>query len=101
MPSSNPWVKKQLPGAEPVSSRKTNRRGPPGPAPPAPAPPRQSTNEANAFAEDIQTVMSVLNTVKSSEISEFARDLRSCKNGQEKLYVLVKYHHLVVRLESI
>ncbi|GBP27706.1 Nucleic-acid-binding protein from transposon X-element [Eumeta japonica] len=33
MPSSNPWVKKQLPRAESEPSRETNRRGPPGPAP--------------------------------------------------------------------
>ncbi|GBP34187.1 hypothetical protein EVAR_30743_1 [Eumeta japonica] len=96
MPSSNPWIKKQLPRAEPEPSRETNRR-----SPPEPAPARQYINENSAFADDIQTVMSVLNTIKSAEISEFARDLRSCRNGQEKLYVLVKYHHLVVRLESI
>ncbi|GBP24118.1 Probable RNA-directed DNA polymerase from transposon BS [Eumeta japonica] len=94
MPSSNPWIKKQLPRAEPEPSRETNRR-----SPPEPAPARQHTNGKSTFADDIQTVMSVLNTIKSSEISEFARDLRSCRNGQEKLYILVKYHHLVLRTD--
>ncbi|GBP10583.1 hypothetical protein EVAR_69949_1 [Eumeta japonica] len=44
---------------------------------------------------------SFLSTIKRSEISESNRDLRSCRNGQEKLYDLVKYYHLVVRMESI
>ncbi|GBP46905.1 hypothetical protein EVAR_37809_1 [Eumeta japonica] len=51
--------------------------------------------------DDIQTVMSILRAVKSSEISEFARDLRECSNVEEKLMVLVRYHHLMVKLESI
>ncbi|GBP24882.1 hypothetical protein EVAR_14216_1 [Eumeta japonica] len=39
--------------------------------------------------------MSVLRTVKSSEISEFARDIKACKNNEDKLFVLVKYYHLM------
>ncbi|GBP29736.1 Nucleic-acid-binding protein from transposon X-element [Eumeta japonica] len=44
---------------------------------------------------------SILRAVKSSEISEFARDFRACNNVEEKLIVLVKYNHLMVKLESI
>ncbi|GBP59520.1 hypothetical protein EVAR_42425_1 [Eumeta japonica] len=33
IPSSDPWIKKQLPRADSESSRETNRRGPPGPTP--------------------------------------------------------------------
>ncbi|GBO98767.1 hypothetical protein EVAR_101278_1 [Eumeta japonica] len=43
----------------------------------------------------------ILLAVKSSEISEFARDFRACSNVEEKLMVLVRYHHLMVKLESI
>ncbi|GBP40816.1 Probable RNA-directed DNA polymerase from transposon BS [Eumeta japonica] len=39
--------------------------------------------------------MSVLRAVKSSEISEFARDIRACRSSEEKLLVLVNYHHLM------
>ncbi|GBP88724.1 Nucleic-acid-binding protein from transposon X-element [Eumeta japonica] len=78
MPSSNPWVKKQLPRTELEPSRETNRW-----SPPEPAPARQYINETSTFADDIQTVMSVLNTIKSSEISEFARDLRLNPNGNK------------------
>ncbi|GBP31288.1 hypothetical protein EVAR_31413_1 [Eumeta japonica] len=58
-------------------------------------------DSAAAFAADIQTVMSVLRVIKSSEIAEFARDIRSSRNNEEKLFVLVKHHHLLVKLESI
>ncbi|GBP59013.1 hypothetical protein EVAR_15014_1 [Eumeta japonica] len=39
-------------------------------------------------------MMTVLRTIKISEISEFANDLRLCRNSEDKLNVFVKYHHL-------
>ncbi|GBP65360.1 hypothetical protein EVAR_52134_1 [Eumeta japonica] len=54
-----------------------------------------------SFREDIQMVMSALRTVKSSEISEFARELCSCRNVEDKLNILVKHHHLMVKLEHM
>ncbi|GBP67598.1 Probable RNA-directed DNA polymerase from transposon X-element [Eumeta japonica] len=42
--------------------------------------------------------MSVLRAVKSSEISEFARDIRACRSSEEKLLVLVNYHHLMIEI---
>ncbi|GBP26170.1 hypothetical protein EVAR_74932_1 [Eumeta japonica] len=63
--------------------------------------PASATAGTTSFGDDIQTVMSILRAVKSSEISEFARDFRACSNVEEKLMVLVRYHHLMVKLESI
>ncbi|GBP26651.1 hypothetical protein EVAR_18289_1 [Eumeta japonica] len=63
--------------------------------------PRFQTAGTSSFGDDIQTVMSILRAVKSSEISEFARDFQACSNVEEKLMVLVRYHHLMVKLESI
>ncbi|GBP78990.1 hypothetical protein EVAR_58133_1 [Eumeta japonica] len=94
MLSSNPWVKKQLPRAEPEPSRETNRWSTWSRLP------RQYINENSTFADDIQTVMSVLNTIKSSEISEFARGFRSCRNGQEN-YTFWLNTTVSYRLESI
>ncbi|GBP08471.1 RNA-directed DNA polymerase from mobile element jockey [Eumeta japonica] len=57
--------------------------------------------EAASFGEDIQMAMYVLRTVKSLEISEFGRDLCSCRNVEEKQNVLDKRHHLMVKLVHI
>ncbi|GBP39233.1 hypothetical protein EVAR_22637_1 [Eumeta japonica] len=96
-PVSNPWVN-QSPRCH---------RGPPGtvwrscPPRATRVAPASATAGTTSFGDDIQTVMSILRAVKSSEISEFARDFRACSNVEEKLMVLVRYHHLMVKLESI
>ncbi|GBP26869.1 hypothetical protein EVAR_16449_1 [Eumeta japonica] len=64
----------------PNRSRQANHRGPPRPAPACPV-----TDSAASFAVGIQTVMSALRTIKSADISEFARDLRIYKNSEDKL----------------
>ncbi|GBP67593.1 Nucleic-acid-binding protein from transposon X-element [Eumeta japonica] len=99
-PASNPWSKSKPtlpPRAAPEPSGEAVRRAPPV-SPPASA---SATAGASSFGDDVQTVMAVLRAVSSSEISEFARDLRACRSVDEKLLVLVRYHHLMVRLESI
>ncbi|GBP66407.1 hypothetical protein EVAR_88741_1 [Eumeta japonica] len=82
--------------SRPVSNRVVNQsprchRGPPGPSgeavrrePPVSLP-ASATAGTTSFGDDIQTVMSILRAVKSSEISEFARDFRACSNVEEKL----------------
>ncbi|GBP11677.1 hypothetical protein EVAR_77797_1 [Eumeta japonica] len=95
-PASNPWGKPKPtlpPRAAPGPSGEAVRRELPV-SPPASA-------GTSSFGDDIQTVMSILHAVKSSEILEFARDFRTCSNVEEKLMVLVRYHHLMVKLESI
>ncbi|GBP88003.1 hypothetical protein EVAR_60008_1 [Eumeta japonica] len=69
-----PSPRKQSPSIEPESSWEASRRSPPGLALMHPI-----TESAADFAGDIEAVMSVLRTVKSSEISEFARDIRCTK----------------------
>ncbi|GBP13012.1 RNA-directed DNA polymerase from mobile element jockey [Eumeta japonica] len=83
---SNPWVKTKPilpPRLASGPPREAYRRAPPVP-PPAPA-----TAGTSSFGDDIQTVMVILRAVKSSEISDFARDIRACHNVEEKLSVLV------------
>ncbi|GBP67540.1 Nucleic-acid-binding protein from mobile element jockey [Eumeta japonica] len=46
---------------------------------------------SSSFGDDIQTVMAVLRAVSSSEIAEFASQLRACRNVEEKLLVLVRW----------
>ncbi|GBP06037.1 hypothetical protein EVAR_3277_1 [Eumeta japonica] len=41
--------------------------------------PASATVGTSSFGDDIQTVMSILRAVKSSEISEFTRDFRAVK----------------------
>ncbi|GBP98329.1 Nucleic-acid-binding protein from transposon X-element [Eumeta japonica] len=91
--SSNPWVKSKPtlpPRAAPGPSGEAVRRAPPV------SPPTSATAGTSSFGEDVQTVMAVLRAVSSSEISEFARDIRACRSVDEKLLVLVRYHHLMV-----
>ncbi|GBP67632.1 Nucleic-acid-binding protein from transposon X-element [Eumeta japonica] len=61
--------------------------------PPLAPPPLLPTPTAgtSSFGEDVQTVMAVLRAVSSSEISEFARDLRACRSVDEKVLVLVSF----------
>ncbi|GBP83462.1 hypothetical protein EVAR_103343_1 [Eumeta japonica] len=96
-PVSNPWVN-QSPRCHrgPLRDRLEKLSAASHPCRPASA-----TAGTTSFGDDIQTVMSILRAVKSSEISEFARDFRACSNVEEKLMVLVRYHHLMVKLESI
>ncbi|GBP86522.1 hypothetical protein EVAR_69042_1 [Eumeta japonica] len=77
------------PRAAPGPSGEAVRRAPPV------SPPTSATAGISSFGEDVQTVMAVLRAVSSSEISEFARDLRACRSVDEKLLVLVRYHHLM------
>ncbi|GBP14715.1 hypothetical protein EVAR_9620_1 [Eumeta japonica] len=65
------WGRKQTPRAKPELPQEANRRGPHGPAAAHLIP-----DTAASFTADIQTMMSVLCLIKSSELSEFARDLR-------------------------
>ncbi|GBP35422.1 hypothetical protein EVAR_94873_1 [Eumeta japonica] len=86
-PSSNPWTNTHLPqppGATSGLHWETNQRAPPMP------PPASVTVGSSSFGDDIQTVMAVLRAVKRSEISDFARDIRACRNTEEKFSVLVR-----------
>ncbi|GBP68235.1 Nucleic-acid-binding protein from transposon X-element [Eumeta japonica] len=70
-PASNPWGKPKPtlpPRAAPGPSGDTVRREPPVSLP------ASATASTSSFGDDIQAVMSILRAVKSSEISEFARD---------------------------
>ncbi|GBP30443.1 hypothetical protein EVAR_20896_1 [Eumeta japonica] len=92
--SYNPWVNDRLPQPLRTTSglhREANQRAPPVP------PPVSATAGPSSFRDDVQTVMVVLRAVKSSEISDVARDMRACRNVEEKLLVLVRYYHLMVK----
>ncbi|GBP55064.1 hypothetical protein EVAR_46360_1 [Eumeta japonica] len=67
--SSNPWGRNQPPRAVHEPPRESIRRALPVP------PPATATVGPSSFGDDIQTVMAVLRAVKSSEISDFARDI--------------------------
>ncbi|GBP04593.1 hypothetical protein EVAR_68674_1 [Eumeta japonica] len=90
---TNPWGKKSAPEDCP---RTTEGEHPPK----APALPPASTvtGPAISFRDDIKTVMSVLRTLKSWEISEYIQNLCICRNAENNLNVVIKYHHLMVKL---
>ncbi|GBP87743.1 hypothetical protein EVAR_19924_1 [Eumeta japonica] len=71
-PVSNPWGKPKPThrGAAPGPSGEAVRGEPPVSLP------ASATAGTTSFGDDIQTVMSILRAVKSSEISEFARDFQ-------------------------
>ncbi|GBP73638.1 RNA-directed DNA polymerase from mobile element jockey [Eumeta japonica] len=97
-PSSNLWGEtnpRGRPGAAQESARRVPRRAPPAP------PPATITAGPSSFGDDIQTVMAVLRAVSSSEVSEFAGQLRTRRNVEEKLLVLVRYHYLMARACAI
>ncbi|GBP64423.1 RNA-directed DNA polymerase from mobile element jockey [Eumeta japonica] len=80
-PSSNPWGRNQPSRAAQEPPRESTRRAAPVP------PPATTAVGPSSFGDDIQTVMAVLRAVSSAEISDFARDLRACRNTDEKLLV--------------
>ncbi|GBP03476.1 hypothetical protein EVAR_101823_1 [Eumeta japonica] len=88
-PSSNPWGRNQPSRAVPESPREPARRAPLAPHP------ATATAGPSSFGDNIQTVMAVLRAVLNSEIAEFAGQLCACRNVEEKLLVLVRYHHLM------
>ncbi|GBP77461.1 hypothetical protein EVAR_56071_1 [Eumeta japonica] len=94
-PSTSPLGRNQPPRAAHEPPREAVRR--------ASHVPRPATAIAapSSLGDDIQTVMAVLRAVRSSEISDFIRDIRACRNVEDKLSIVVKYHHLMVRFESI
>ncbi|GBP67609.1 Nucleic-acid-binding protein from transposon X-element [Eumeta japonica] len=94
-PPTNPWTTRAQPPSATSRPHREAQRSPPVP------PPASATAGSSSFGDDIQTVMAVLRAVSSSEIAEFASQLRACRNVEGKLLVLVRYHHLMVRLESI
>ncbi|GBP14697.1 hypothetical protein EVAR_9603_1 [Eumeta japonica] len=84
-PSSNPWGRNQPSKVVQEPPRESTRRAPPAP------PPATMTAGPSSFGDDIQTVMAVLRAVLSSEMSEFAGQLRACCNvDDEKFQVLVR-----------
>ncbi|GBP03445.1 Nucleic-acid-binding protein from transposon X-element [Eumeta japonica] len=85
-PPTNPWTTRtaQPPSATSRPLREAQR------SPPVP-PPVTATAGSSSFGDDIQTVMAVLRAVSSSEIAEFANQLRACRNVEEKLLVLVRW----------
>ncbi|GBP09608.1 hypothetical protein EVAR_76594_1 [Eumeta japonica] len=89
-PPTNPWTTRsaQPPSATSRPPRESQR------SPPVP-PPVSATAGSSSFGNDIQTVMAVLRAVSSSEIAEFAGQLRACRNVEEKLLILVRYHDLM------
>ncbi|GBP95472.1 Nucleic-acid-binding protein from transposon X-element [Eumeta japonica] len=84
-PFSNPWGKNQQPQPPRAATR-----GPQGETAQR-TPPAFASAGPSSFGDDIQTVMSVLRAVSSSEIAEFASQLRACRNVEEKLLVLVRW----------
>ncbi|GBP82925.1 Nucleic-acid-binding protein from transposon X-element [Eumeta japonica] len=98
-PSSNPWGRNQPPRIVQEPPRESARRAPQVPS--LVTATVTATTGPSSPGDDIQTVMAVLRAVSSSEIAEFAGQLRACRNVEEKLLVLVRYHDLMVRLESI
>ncbi|GBP62745.1 hypothetical protein EVAR_51696_1 [Eumeta japonica] len=95
-PSSNPWGKPK-PTLPPRAARDRLRSCPPRATRVAP---RFRDRGHPSFGDDIQTVMSIFAPLRARDFG-FARDFRACSNVEEKLMVLVRYHHLMVKLESI
>ncbi|GBP67556.1 hypothetical protein EVAR_98609_1 [Eumeta japonica] len=77
VPSINPWTRRK----EEFMAKETTRREPPKPFTPL----RHAGSAASALGEDITTIMSILQVVRSAEVSDLVAKFRKAKHGVDRL----------------
>ncbi|GBP03449.1 Probable RNA-directed DNA polymerase from transposon BS [Eumeta japonica] len=89
VPSINPWARRK----EEFTAKETTRREPPKP----PTPLRHAGSAASALGEDITTIMSILQVVRSAEVSALAAKFRKAKHGVDRLQIILENQDLINR----
>ncbi|GBP36322.1 Nucleic-acid-binding protein from transposon X-element [Eumeta japonica] len=94
LPDTNKW-KNPLPWVNPKAISEPNGRESPT------HPPRRTGAAASALGEDINTIMSILQVVRSAEIADLAAKFRRAKHGVDRLQIILKNQELINKLENL
>ncbi|GBP32525.1 hypothetical protein EVAR_23936_1 [Eumeta japonica] len=92
-PKENQW-KNPLPWVNPKTTGTENRV-------PQKQPTRQTGTAASALGEDIGTIMSILQVVRSAEVADLAAKFRKAKHGVDRLKIILENQELISKLENI
>ncbi|GBP89461.1 Nucleic-acid-binding protein from transposon X-element [Eumeta japonica] len=68
---------------------------------PTKQPTRQTGTAASALGEDIGTIMSILQVVRSAEVADLAAKFRKAKHGVDRLKIILENQELISKLENI
>ncbi|GBP68577.1 Nucleic-acid-binding protein from transposon X-element [Eumeta japonica] len=90
----NKW-KNPLPWVKPKATPEPNVRESPT------HPPRRTGAAASALGEDINTIMSILQVVRSAEVADLAAKFRRAKHGVDRLQIILENQELINRLENL
>ncbi|GBP72648.1 hypothetical protein EVAR_83158_1 [Eumeta japonica] len=93
-PAVNQW-KTPLPWTKPQTTKETNIRESP------PLTSRRARTAASALGEDITTIMSIFQVVRSTEVSDLAAKCRKAKHGVDRSRIILDNQELISRLENI
>ncbi|GBP34199.1 Nucleic-acid-binding protein from transposon X-element [Eumeta japonica] len=93
-PAVNQW-KTPLPWKKPKTTKETNTRECP------PLTSRRAGTAASALGEDITIITSILQVVRSAEVSDLAAKFRKAKHGVDRLRIILDNQELISRLENI
>ncbi|GBP70183.1 RNA-directed DNA polymerase from mobile element jockey [Eumeta japonica] len=88
-PKENQW-KNPLPWVNPKTTGTENRV-------PQKQPTRQTGTAASALGEDIGTIMSILQVVRSAEVADLAAKFRKAKHGVDRLKIILENQELINR----
>ncbi|GBP86552.1 Nucleic-acid-binding protein from transposon X-element [Eumeta japonica] len=77
------------------SADETNRKVP------QKQPTRQTGTAASALGDDIGTIMSILQVVRSAEVADLAAKFRKAKHGVDRLKIIQENQELLSKLENI
>ncbi|GBP65912.1 hypothetical protein EVAR_89405_1 [Eumeta japonica] len=62
---------------------------------------RTAASAASALGDDIGTIMSILQVVKSAEVADLAAKFRKAKHGVDRLKIILENQELISRLENL
>ncbi|GBP67549.1 Nucleic-acid-binding protein from transposon X-element [Eumeta japonica] len=92
-PKENQW-KNPLPWVNPKTTGTENRV-------PQKQPTRQTGTAASALGDDIGTILSILQVVRSAEVADLAAKFRKAKHGVDRLKIILENQELISKLENI
>ncbi|GBP42660.1 hypothetical protein EVAR_87211_1 [Eumeta japonica] len=93
-PDTNKW-KNPLPWVKPKAMSEPNVRESPT------HPPRRTGAAASALGKDINTIMSILQVVRSAEVADLAAKFRRAKHGVDRLQIILENQDLINKLENL
>ncbi|GBP59909.1 hypothetical protein EVAR_44585_1 [Eumeta japonica] len=92
-PKENQW-KNPLPWVNTKTTGTENRV-------PHKQPTRQAGTAASALGDDIGTIMSILQVVRSAKVTDLAAKFRKAKHGVDRLKIILKNQDLISKLENL